>query len=57
MGPQRNPNAMDVNREMGGDRRCYHCRKFGHMARNYWDRGKAKVVEMPQESAKENGGQ
>jgi len=27
------------------------------MARNCWERNKARVVEMPQESAKENGGQ
>jgi len=53
----RDPNAMDVDRGMGGDRKCYHCGKFGHMARNCWDRRKARVVEMPQESAKENGGQ
>jgi len=56
-GPWRDPNAMDVDREMGGDRKCYHCGKFGHMTRNCWDKGKARVVEMPQESAKENGGQ
>ena len=57
MGLQRDPNAMDVDRERGGDRTCYHCGKFGHMARNCWERNKARVVERPQESAKENGGQ
>jgi len=57
LGPQRDPNAMDVDRGTGGDRKCYHCGKFGHMARNCWDRNKARVVETPQESAKENGGQ
>ena len=31
-GPWRDPNAMDVNRGRGGDRTCYHCGKFGHMA-------------------------
>jgi len=31
-GPWRDPNAMDVDRGRGGDRMCYHCRKFGHMA-------------------------
>jgi len=56
-GPRRDPNAMDVDRERGGDRTCYHCGKFGHMARNCWERNKARVVERPQESAKENGGQ
>ena len=56
-GPQRDPNAMDVDRGTGGDRKCYHCRKFGHMARNCWDRNKVRVAEMLQESAKENGGQ
>jgi len=34
MGPRRDPNAIDVNREMEGDRKCYYCGKFGHMARN-----------------------
>jgi len=57
MGPRRDPNTMDVDRETGGERKCYHCGKFGHMARNCWDRGKARVVETPQELAKENGGQ
>jgi len=56
-GPQRDPNAMDVDRGTGGDRKCYHCRKFGHMAQNCWDRNKVRVAEMLQESAKENGGQ
>jgi len=56
-GSRRDPNAMDVNRGRGGDRTCYHCRKFGHMARNCWERNKVRVVEMLRESAKENGGQ
>jgi len=34
-GPWRDPNAMDVDRGIGGDRKCYHCGKFGHMAQNY----------------------
>jgi len=32
IGPQRDPNAMDVDRGRGGDRMYYHCGKFGHMA-------------------------
>jgi len=27
------------------------------MAKNCWERHRGRVVEMPQESAKENGGQ
>jgi len=57
IGPQRDPNTMDVDRGRGGDRTCYHCRKFGHMAQNCWEKNRARVVEMPQESAKETGGQ
>jgi len=30
--PWRDPNAMDVNGGREGDRICYHCEKFGHMA-------------------------
>jgi len=57
MGPRRDPNAMDVDRGRRGDKTYYHCGKFGHMAQNCWERNKARVVEMLQESAKENGGQ
>jgi len=46
-GLQRDPNAMDVDRGRGGDRMCYYCGKFGYMARNCWERNKARVVEMP----------
>jgi len=56
-GPRRDPNAMDVDRGRGGDRTCYVCRKWGHMAKNCWERHRRRVVETPQESAKENGGQ
>jgi len=56
-GPRRDPNAMDVDRGRGGDRTCYHCGKFGHIAQNCWERNKVRVVEGLQELAKENGGQ
>jgi len=56
-GPRRDPNAMDINRERGGDRTCYVCRKWGHMAKNSWERYRGRVVEMLQELAKENRGQ
>jgi len=57
MGPRRDPNAIDMNRGRGGDRTCYVCGKWGHMAKNCWERHRGRVVETPQESAKENGGQ
>jgi len=56
-GPRRDPNAMDVDRGRGGDRTCYVCGKWGHMAKNCWERHKTRVVETPQEAAKESGGQ
>jgi len=56
VGPRRDPNAIDINRGRGGDRTCYVCGKWGHMAKNCWKRYKGRVVEMPQELAKENGG-
>jgi len=42
----RDPNAIDIDRGREGDRTYYHYGKFGHMARNYWEK-KARVVEMP----------
>jgi len=57
LGLRRDPNVMDVNRGTRGDRRYYHCGKFDYMAQNCWDKNKARVVETPQELAKENGGQ
>jgi len=57
MGPRRDPNAMDMDRGRGGDRTCYMCGKWGHMAKNCWERHRGRVVEMLQELAKENGGQ
>jgi len=57
MGPRRDPNAMDVDKGRGGDRTCYVCGKWGHMAKNCWERWKKrKVVKTLQESAKDNGG-
>ena len=57
MGSRRDPNAIDIDKEKGGDRICYMCRKWGHMAKNCWKRHKRKVVEILQKSAKENRGQ
>jgi len=57
MGPRRDPNAMDVDRGREGDRTCYMCEKWGHMAKNCWERHRGRIVETLQESAKENGGQ
>jgi len=56
-GPRRDPNAMDVDRGRGGDRTCYVCGKWGHMAKNCWERYRGRIVETLQELAKENGGQ
>jgi len=56
-GPRRDPNIMNIDRGRGGDRTCYVCGKWGHMAKNCWERHKGRVVETPQELAKENGGQ
>jgi len=57
VGPRKDPNAIDIDKGRGGDRTCYVCRKWGHMAKNCWKRHKGRVVEMLQESAKENRGQ
>jgi len=57
VGPRRDLNTMDIDRGRGGDRTCYVCGKWGHMAKNCWKRHKGRVVETLQESAKENGGQ
>ena len=56
-GPRRDPNAMDIDGSRGEDRTCYMCGKWGHMAKNCWERHKGRVVETLQESAKGNGGQ
>jgi len=57
VGPRRDPNAMDIDKGRGEDRTYYVCGKWGHMAKNCWERHKGRVVEMPQKLAKENGGQ
>ena len=35
MGLRRDPNVMDIDRRRRGDRTCYVCGKWGHMAKNY----------------------
>ena len=57
MGPRKDPNAIDIDKEERGDRICYVCGKWGYMAKNCWERHRGRVVETLQESAKENGGQ
>ena len=37
-GPSRDPNTIEVDRQTGGDRTCYVCGKWGHMAKNCWQR-------------------
>ena len=49
MGPRRDPNAMDIDGGRGGDRTCYVCGKWGHMAKNCWERHKGRVVERSEE--------
>ena len=56
-GPRRDPNVMDVDKGRGGDRICYVCGKWGHIAKNCWEKHKRRVVETLQKSAKENGEQ
>jgi len=53
----RDPNTMKVDRRSRGNRKCYYCGGFDHMARNCWEKRKARVVDVLQESTKENGGQ
>jgi len=57
MGPRRDPNTIDVNWRRGENRTCYVYRKWGHIAKNCWERHKRRIVETPWEPAKENGGQ
>ena len=46
MGPRKDPNAIDIDRRREGNRMYYVCGKWGHMAKNYWERHKEKIVEM-----------
>jgi len=57
IGPRKDPNAMDIDRGREGDRTCYMCGKWSHIAKNCWERHKGRIVKMPQELAKENEGQ
>jgi len=57
IGSRRDPNAIDIDRGREGDRTCYMCGKWGHMAKNCWERHKGRVMETPQELVKENEGQ
>ena len=54
MGPRRDLNAIDVNREREEDRTCYICGRWGYMAKNCWERYKERVVETLQKLAKES---
>ena len=45
MGPRRDPNAMDIDRGKGENRMYYVCRKWGHIAKNCWERHKRRVVK------------
>jgi len=57
-GLRRDPNIIDVDKGREGDRTCYMCGKWGHMAKNCWERWKkGRVIETLQESVKDNGGQ
>ena len=53
---QQNPYAMDVDK---GNRNCYNCREFGHLAKNCRNRGtenrigKNRKLEYRQENNKQ----
>jgi len=49
------PNAMDIDREWGGDRRCFNCGMFRHMARHC--RNWKEVRGGTQEASKDQGDQ
>ena len=48
---------MAVDRESGGDKMYYNCRKFGHMAWNCWNKRAAMGRQEEKEKFKENRGQ
>jgi len=50
---------MDMDRGRERDRIYFVCGKWGHMAKNCWQRKRRerRVAEMPQESVKESGEQ
>ena len=58
-GLERDPNTMDINKERGEDRTYFVCGKWGHIAKNYWQRKERekRIVEILQELAKNNRGQ
>ena len=49
------PNAMEVDRGWRGDRKCFNCRMFGHMAR--YCRNRREVRGGMQEASKDQGDQ
>ena len=51
----RDPNAMDVDRGWGGDRRCFNCRMFRHIAQHC--RNQKEVRGGTQEASKDQGDQ
>jgi len=59
LGPARDPNTMEMDRGKEEDRMCFVYGKWGYMAKNCWQRKgrERRVVEMPQELAKDNGRQ
>jgi len=48
---------MDVDKGKRRDRTYYVYGRWSYMAKNCWERYKERVVETPQELAKESGGQ
>ena len=52
---QRNPYAMNINRRE--NRNCYTCGRFGHLARNYRNKGTGmnQRMEVDQDNINLNG--